>query len=90
MKLNKPILEWNQEDIEMLRDDPYNLEDLNIEYKEQYSGDANELRRDIVSFANYEVGGYLLFGIRDDPFELIGMTRGEVDNASCSTYEGTG
>ena len=52
MKINKPILAWNQEDTEMLRDDPYNLEDLNIEYKEQYSGDANELRRDIVSFAN--------------------------------------
>lgn len=52
MKINKPILAWNQEDIEMLHDDPYNLEDLNIEYKEQCNGDANELRRDIVSFAN--------------------------------------
>ena len=26
------------------------------------------------------MGGYILYGIRDDPFELIGMTRNKVDN----------
>jgi len=79
MRIDKPILTWTEDDLELLRDDPYNLEDMNIEYKEKYSGDSNELRKDIVSFANSEVGGYILFGIRDDPFELIGMTRNELD-----------
>jgi len=80
MKINKPILAWTEEDLEILRDDPYNLEDMNIEYKVQYNGDPDELRRDIVSFANSVVGGYILYSIRDDPFELIGMTREEIDN----------
>ncbi len=80
MRIDKPILTWTEADLELLRDDPYNLEDTNIEYKVQYSEDSNELRKDIVSFANSEVGGYILYGIRDDPFELIGMTRNKVDN----------
>ncbi len=80
MKINKPILGWNEEDLKSLQDDPYNLEDMNIEYKERYNGDADELRRDVVSFANSAVGGYILYGIRDDPFELIGMIRRDVDN----------
>ncbi|MCP6719034.1 MAG: ATP-binding protein [Patescibacteria group bacterium] len=79
MKIDKSILTWTKDDLEVLRDDPYNLEDMNIEYKVQYNRDVHELRRDIVSFANSEVGGYILYGIRDDPFELIGMIRGEVD-----------
>lgn len=80
MKINKHILGWTEEDLEILRDDPYNLEDMNIEYKVQYNGDPDELRRDVVSFANSVVGGYILYGIRDDPFELIGIARGEIDN----------
>ena len=61
MKIDKPILAWTIDDLELLRDDPYNLEDMNIEYKEQYSGNPSELRKDIVSFANSEVGGYILY-----------------------------
>jgi len=80
MRIPKSILTWTENDLELLRNDSYNLEDMNIEFKKQYGGDPDELRRDIVSFANSEGGGYLLFGIRDDPFELIGMTRGEVDH----------
>jgi len=79
MKIDKPILAWTIDDLELLRDDPYNLEDTNIEYKEQYSANPNELRKDIVSFANSEEGGYLLYGIRDDPFELIGINRNQSD-----------
>jgi len=79
MKINKPIMAWTIDNLEILRDDPYNLEDMNIEYKEQYNGDPDELRKNIVSFANSETGGYILFGIRDDPFELIGISRKEVD-----------
>ncbi|KKN27466.1 hypothetical protein LCGC14_0864380 [marine sediment metagenome] len=79
MRIDKPILGWTKNDLEILQNDPYNLEDMNIEYKKQHNRDLNELRRDIVSFANSEVGGYILYGIRDDPFELIGITRGEVD-----------
>lgn len=79
MKIDKPILAWTIEDLEILRDDPYNLEDMNIEYKVQYNGKSDELRKDIVSFANSEVGGYILYGIKDDPFELVGISRKEVD-----------
>ena len=80
MKIDKPLLAWTIDDLELLRDDPYNLEDMNIEYKEQYSGNSSELRKDIVSFANSEVGGYILYGIRDDPFELTGISRSQLDN----------
>ncbi len=80
MNIDKPILAWTIDDLELLRDDPYNFKDMNIEYKEQYSGDSNELRKDMVSFANSEVGGYILCGIRDDPFELIGISRSQGDN----------
>jgi len=80
MKIDKPILAWTIDDLELLRDDPYNLEDMNIEYKEQYGGDPDELRKDIVSFANSEIGGYILYGIRDDPFEFIGISRSQLDN----------
>ena len=79
MKIDKPILAWTIDDLELLRDDPYNLEDNNIEYKELYNGDPNELRKDIVSFANSVAGGYILYGIRDDPFELIGINRNQSD-----------
>lgn len=79
MKIDKSILVWTIDDLELLRDDPYNLEDMNIEYKQQYSGNPSELRKDIVSFANSEEGGYILYGIRDDPFELIGISRSQSD-----------
>ncbi|MBA7695671.1 hypothetical protein ES703_104304 [subsurface metagenome] len=31
MKIDKPILAWIIDDLNLLRDDPYNLEDMNIE-----------------------------------------------------------
>jgi len=31
MKIDKPILSWTIDDLNLLRDDPYNLEDINIE-----------------------------------------------------------
>ncbi len=80
MKINKPILDWTEKDLKKLRKSSHNLEDKNLEYKERYSKDPDELRRDIVSFANTDIGGYILFGIQDDPFEIIGMEREEVDN----------
>ena len=80
MKIEKPIITWKLKDLELLRDDPYNLEDINIEYKLSYDKDSNELRKDIVSFANSSSTGYILFGVRDDPFELVGITRSEVDS----------
>jgi len=80
MKIEKPIITWKLADLELLRDDPYNLEDMNIEYKLNYDKDANELRKDIISFANSSSSGYILFGVRDDPFELVGITRSEVDS----------
>ncbi|KKK83175.1 hypothetical protein LCGC14_2796010, partial [marine sediment metagenome] len=79
LRIDKPILDWTENELKMLQNDPHNLEDMNIEYKEHYNRDSSELRRDVVSFANSEVGGYILYGIRDDPFEIIGTTRGEVD-----------
>jgi len=37
MKINKPIFSWSSKDLEDLKDDPYNIEDINIEYKEKYN-----------------------------------------------------
>ena len=35
MRIDRPILTWTEADLKLLRRDPYNLEDTNIEYKVQ-------------------------------------------------------
>jgi hypothetical protein len=79
LKIDKPIVSWTEQDLELLRDDPYNLEDMYIEYKLTYNNDPDELRKDVISFANSATVGYILFGIKDDPFDLIGLSRTETD-----------
>lgn len=57
----------------------YGEEDLYIDYKEtiEKSNDKEwiELSKDIMAFAN-SCGGYLLFGVQDSTFNLIGLNQG--------------
>ncbi len=56
------------------------FEDLQVEYKYQYNKKPDELRKDIVQFANSDKGGIILFGIRENPLKLVGLGSKNVDN----------
>ncbi|UYP43932.1 hypothetical protein NEF87_000217 [Candidatus Lokiarchaeum ossiferum] len=59
--------------------DPVNFESFQIEYKLEFHSDVNELRRDIIAFANGNKEGYLFYGIQDSPIKIIGIEQTKVD-----------
>lgn len=70
----KTLLECNEDDIQLLIDDPAFRESEYIDYKENFSfleikenkeknAKKIEFRNDVCSFANAE-GGYLIYGIK--------------------------
>ncbi len=65
----------------------YKEEDLYIDYKETLEKSNNkgliELAKDIMAFANLH-GGYLLFGVQDSTYNLIGL-----DDDSAATLKNT-
>lgn len=83
----KTLLECNEDDIQLLIDDPTYRENEYIDYKENFAfleiddkkvKDTKkvEFRNDVCSFANAE-GGYLIYGVREEQgsvSEIIGMT----------------
>lgn len=54
----------------------YREEDSRVDYKETFHPEVDkdwlELTKDIMAFANTE-GGYLVFGVRDGTFEVVGL-----------------
>lgn len=77
---NKELKTITEEDILQIEKDPVNFESFEIEYKVKFDGDAGELRRDVVQFANGVFEGYIIFGISNDPIQVIGIEKKEVDN----------
>lgn len=83
----KSLLECNEEDIQLLIDDPTFRENDHIDYKENFAfleiqekNEKNkkkaEFRNDVCSFANAE-GGYLIYGIKEKQGsvdEIIGIS----------------
>ena len=69
----------NESDLKKMEVDPVNFESLQLEYKITFDGDAAELRRDVVQFANGFEEGYIFFGISDDPILVVGIEKSEVD-----------
>ncbi|MCF2141619.1 MAG: ATP-binding protein [Candidatus Lokiarchaeota archaeon] len=59
--------------------DPMNFESFQIEYKIDFHNDVNELRSDIIAFANGSLVGFLFFGIQDSPIKVIGIEKTKVD-----------
>lgn len=76
---SKNFSDITQEDIEELTSNPINFENFQIEYKIEYDGDANELRRDIVQFTSGFETGYLIYGIEDEPRRIAGIESSGVD-----------
>ncbi len=72
---NKELKEINEKDLRKMEADPINFESLQIEYKVRFDGDAGELQRDVVQFANGFEDGYILFGISDDPITIVGIEK---------------
>ena len=62
-----------------LEADPVNFESFHIEYKVDYDNNPNELRRDVISFANGIHEGYIFYGIQDSPIKIIGIDKSKVD-----------
>ena len=75
----KPLNKLVEEDLKKMESDPLNFESLLIEYKLMYNGDPSELRKDILQFANGTETGYLVYGVLDDPIQVVGIEKSEVD-----------
>lgn len=69
-----------EQDLRELESNPANFENYEIEYKLKYDGNSDELRRDIVQFANGNSIGYLFYGWSNNPIKIIGIDKNEVDN----------
>lgn len=76
---NKELKSITEEDILKIEKEPVNFESFEVEYKERFDGDSGELRRDVVQFANGNVVGHIIFGISNDPIQVIGIEKSEVD-----------
>jgi predicted HTH transcriptional regulator len=60
----------------------YHRESRDLEFKEQFNfAGLAEYFKDFAAFAN-SVGGYLIFGIKDSPRKLIGMSDSSIDQFS--------
>ena len=75
----KELKDVDENDLFKMEADPVNFESFQIEYKISFDGDASELRRDVVQFANGLEEGYILYGISNDPIKIIGIEKTEVD-----------
>ncbi|MFX1275683.1 MAG: ATP-binding protein [Promethearchaeota archaeon] len=75
----KELKDIDEYDISQIETNPMNFESLTIEYKVKFDGNAAELIRDIVQFANGYEEGYILFGISDDPISIIGIEKNEIE-----------
>jgi len=75
----KKIEDIDEDDLKKMEANPMNFESLQIEYKIKFDGDAAELRRNVVQFANGFEEGYIFFGISDDPITVVGIEKSEVD-----------
>ncbi len=69
-----------EQDLRELESNPANFENYEIEYKFKYDGNADELRRDIVQFANGNSIGYLFYGWSNNPIKIVGIDKNEVDH----------
>ena len=71
------ILDSTINELLSLKDDGYlyHRESQTLEFKEQFSLSAlADYFRDFVAFANNK-GGYLIFGVKDNPYTLNGLTK---------------
>ena len=71
------IKNWIQKAIEYLEHSltPIPQEINEIDWKEELSPNNKKLSRHLAAFANQPGGGFLVFGIKDETAELIGITQ---------------
>ncbi len=69
----------NERDLLEIESLPKKFESRRIEYKIKYIKDTNELRKDIIQFANGELEGLLFFGISDNPIKIVGIIEEDVE-----------
>ena len=77
---SKDFKKITEKDLRELESNPANFENFEIEYKLKYDGNPDELRRDIVQFANGNSIGYLFYGWSNNPIKIVGIDKNEVDD----------
>ena len=84
MRINsKKIEDLLEKDLLKIEKNPI-FEDLNVEFKYQYNKDSDELRKDIIQFANNDKGGVIFYGVSENPLKFVGLDYNTVDDIKTS------
>jgi len=79
MKINsKKIEDITEKDLLEIEQYPI-FEDLQVEFKYNYNKNSDELRKDVVQFANSDKGGIIFYGVREYPLKFVGLEYKNVD-----------
>lgn len=77
---SKDLQKFNENDLREIEKISFNLEDLQVEFKFKYDNNSDELRRDVIQFANNDREGYIFYGVQEDPLKIVGLERKDIDN----------
>lgn len=76
--ISKKIDDITKEDLLELEQNQI-FEDLQVEFKYRYNNDSDELRKDIVQFANSDKGGLIFYGVIENPLKFVGLEYKNID-----------
>ncbi len=77
---SKDLQKFNENDLREIEKISFNFEDLQVEFKFKYDNNSDELRRDVIQFANSDREGYIFYGVQEDPLKFVGLERKDIDN----------
>jgi len=77
---SKDLQKLDEKDLHEIEKISFSFEDLHIEFKFKYSNNSDELRKDIIQFANSDREGYIFYGVQEDPLKFVGLERKDIDN----------
>ena len=74
----KKLEDITEKDLREIEKKPV-FENLQVEFKFRYNKNPDELRKDIVQFANSHKGGIVFYGVQENPLKFVGLDYDEVD-----------
>lgn len=72
---SKDLQKFNENDLREIEKISFNFEDLQVEFKFKYDNNSDELRRDVIQFANNDREGYIFYGVQEDSIKFVGLER---------------
>lgn len=79
MKINsKRIEDISEKDLLEIEEKPI-FEDMQVEFKYDYDNNPDELRKDVIQFANSINGGIIFYGARENPLKFVGLEYKSID-----------